>query len=239
MADLERWIGRTEDFVRRNLRSRAAREAQKRDARRTVEGLLRRLRRAGLLFLLLVLALIVWSQLVAPLGLLWVLALPAAAFAAFLSLFFPERSRRAAAPGIPAGGAEEMPLEALVSETEDWLVERCRHLPGRLLPYADAVCERLEELRPCLARLDPADPLTGEARRLIGRHLPNLVDSYLALPPSRRDPDGETSRRLAESLATLTAELDRLQTEASRERSLSFETHARFIETRYRGDGIE
>jgi hypothetical protein len=232
--DLERFAYRAEDFLRRNLRSKAAREAQKRRARRKFEAFLRRLRRAGFVLLGLLAALIFYRLAIAPLGLLWLLLLPAIFFAAFMSLFLPLR-RRAADPAAPERDAvDALPLDALARETEDWLVDRCRELPGRALPHADTICQRLDELQPCLARLDPLDPLTNDARRLIGRHLPHLIEAWLSLPPSRRTPESEATRRLAEGLATVSEELARLQEQASRDRFDRFETQSRFIETRYR-----
>jgi hypothetical protein len=86
-----------------------------------------------------------------------------------------------------------------------------------------------------LAGVPQASPLHGEVRRLVGGHLPRLVDSYLALPPEERDPRSENSRRLSESLDVVAGELTRLCGEIDGCRSADFEIEHRFIETRYRG----
>ncbi|HEY9553661.1 hypothetical protein [Allosphingosinicella sp.] len=78
--------------------------------------------------------------------------------------------------------------------------------------------------------------LAGEARRLIGQHLPRLVDSYLDLPASARVPTSESSERFTESLGIVAKELDELLDQCCRDRHDGFETHHRFIETRYRDD---
>jgi hypothetical protein len=60
--DLERVLYETEDFLRRNvIRSRAAQEAKKRRARRKMEEAVRRVRRAGLILVGLLGALVVAS----------------------------------------------------------------------------------------------------------------------------------------------------------------------------------
>src|SRR5690606_16261484 len=78
--ELERVLYETEDFLRRSLGgASAAREAKKRKAKRAFEEAMRRVRRAGFLFVGIVAALIAWSLFVAPIGLLtWIVALPTA-----------------------------------------------------------------------------------------------------------------------------------------------------------------
>ena len=77
-------------------------------------------------------------------------------------------------------------------------------------------------------------PNGGEAQRLIGQHLPGLVNTYLGLPPQERAPGAEHSRRLTDSLAIVADELDHLCEKVGCERIASFDVERRFIETRYR-----
>jgi hypothetical protein len=84
--------------------------------------------------------------------------------------------------------------------------------------------------------LDPGSTLAGDARRLVGQHLPKLVDSYLDLPPSSRAPGSESSVRLIESLGIVSDELDHLLDQCCRDRQIGFDTQRRFIETRYGED---
>lgn len=234
-GDLERALVDTEEFLHRQLGSRAAREASKRKVKRGIGEVLRRVRRAALVVLVLMASLIGWSILISPIGFLtWLLAIPTVFLAALVTLFWPSgRKRRdeqwSEAPAAPAR------LDALAGRTEEWLLERCEALPRPALPAADFILGRLRELQPELARLNPAAPVAGEAQRLIGQHLPRLIDSYVELPPAGRDPHGENGRRLTESLDIVAEELDRLSDEICRERGLRFETQTRFIESRYRG----
>jgi hypothetical protein len=230
--DVERALLETEDFLHRQLGSAAARELSKRKVKRGMSEVLRRVRRAALIVLVLMAALIGASIFTSIGFFTWLLAIPTIFLAALISMFWPSRrSRREEARSPAAGGAPaELPL--LAGRTEEWLLERCQYLPRPALPAADFILGRLRELQPELARVNPQAPVAGEAQRLIGQHLPRLVDAYLELPP--HDQGGENSRRLAESLDTVAEELDRISEDICRERGLSFETQTRFIESRYR-----
>lgn len=234
--ELERVLYATEDFLRRNLRSRTAREAQKRRFQRKLHEALRRLRRSALLLAVMLTALVAFSLLVTPIGFLtWLVAIPTVLLLALLSLLWPSR-RGGPAPG--AGLPAELPLDDLAARAEEGLLDRCQELPGRALPAADAIVARLHDLQPHLGGLARQDAmLAGDARRLIGEHLPKLVDSYLALPPSRRGPASESTQRITESLGIVADELGNLLERCCRDRELGFETQRRFIETRYRDDG--
>lgn len=236
MRELERALVETEDFLRRQLGSSAAREASKRKLKRGAAEALRRVRRAGLVFVLLLLALVAWSVAVAPVGLLtWLFALPALFLAATLSLAFPTRAGRRPAAPTPEAVAR-IPLPHLAGRCEQWLLDRCNELPRPALPAADLILERLRRLQPGLEDLGEGSPLHGEVRRLVGGHLPRLVDSYLALPPDVRGPGSDNSRRLAESLDVVADELTRLCGEIDGCRAASFEIEHRFIDSRYRED---
>ncbi|WP_129790617.1 hypothetical protein [Sphingosinicella sp. CPCC 101087] len=230
--ELERVLYETEDFLRRNLRSRSAREAQKRRAQRKFREAIRRMRRAGFILVALLLALVLVSIFVVEIGFLtWMVALPTVLLVSLMSLFWPSRRAVQLAAETPV-----VPLGELAVRAEDGLIDRSKELPGRALPAADAIIARLSELQPHLDTLDPRSTLAGDARRLIGEHLPRLVDSYLELPPSRRGPAAESTSRFTESLDIVGQELDHLIDQCCRDRHLSFETQRRFIETRYRED---
>ena len=235
MRELERALVDTEDFLMRQLGSRAARQASTRRLKRGATEVLHRLRRAGLLFVLLLVALVVWSVAVAPVGVFtWLVAGPVFFLAALVSLAFPTWGRRA--PQAPSAEAvARIPLPTLAGHCEQWLLDRCDELPRAALPSADLILARLQHLQPALADLAETSPLHGEVRRLIGGHLPRLVDSFLALPPEARGPASDNSGRLEESLDAVASELARLCGEIDGCRETSFEIEHRFIETRYRG----
>lgn len=229
--ELERVLYETESFLRRHIRSRSVREAQKRRAKRKFAEFVARLKRALYLLAGLLLALVGTSIVIHVSFLTWLVAIPTVFIVALASMFMPTRRLREAAEAAP-----QVPLADLAGRVEDGLVDRYSELPGRALPAADAILARLDEIRPHLAELDPATPLAGDARRLIGQHLPSLVDSYLELPPSARGAASEASRRFGESLNIVGEELNRLLDECCRDRHLTFETQRRFIETRYKDE---
>lgn len=233
--ELERILYETEDFLRRNIASSSRREAKRRKAKRRLEEYGRRTRRALLLLAGLMAAMLAWSILVSPLPVVtWFFGGLTIFFIAFISIFWETKQ---APPPVDAAGVPSLPLAELAARAEEGLLDRCNELPGRALPAADAIMARLAELQPHLGALDPQSVLAGDARRLIGQHLPRLVDSYLELPPSSRAAGSESSQRFTESVNIVANELDSLLDACCRDRQLSFDTQRRFIETRYKGDG--
>lgn len=231
--DFERTLGETEEFLFRQLSSRAAREAQKRKVQRGINEVFRRVRRSAIVMLLLLSALVAYSIFIDPIGILtWFVALPTVFLAAMVALFWPSSSRQ---PRFEQREAVPQ-LDVLAGRVEEWLLERCRELPRAALPAVDNILSRLGEMRPDLSALAPETPLGGETQRLIGQHLPRLVDTYLSLPPRSRGARSENSRRLGESLDIVADELERLSSEMHHDRTLHFETQRRFIETRYKGE---
>ncbi len=231
--EIDTLIRQAEDYVRRNLPSRTSRDAQKRRLQRKMREFLRRLRRAGLILAALLAMLIGYSILVAPINFLtWVVAIPTILLFALLSMSWPTRRKEARTD--TAAGAAPLALDELAARVEDGLIDRRQELPGRAIPAADSIIFRLNELQPHLAGLDPASLEAGEVRRLVGEHLPRLIDSYLSLPARSRSPGSEAGLKFSESLDTVSGELDHLLDRCCRDRHLSFETQNRFIESRYR-----
>jgi hypothetical protein len=228
--DLDRALYDTEDFLERQLGSGASRQLAKRKLQRGVREAGRRFRRAGLIFLLLLFALIIADVAGASVGFFtWVFALAGMAMAALFSMLWPTRASRRST--VPAGAAES--LDQLAGAREEWLLERCRELPRPALPAVDSILYNLREMQPCLAHVTPNSRLHGETQRLVGEHLPRLVESYLAIPYEARAPGSQNDLRIAESLDLVAQELHRLCVDVTRERSDGFEVNRRFIESRY------
>lgn len=233
MADeIERALYKAEDFLLRNFRSGAGREARKRRAQRSFAEALRRLRRAAFVFVSLLAALVAISIFVTSIGLFtWLVALPTVLLFSLLTLSWPTRRGI-----VVAQGPRTTDLGQLAERAADALLERSDELPGRAIPASDRIAARLYELAPHVSPVDANSLLGGEARRLIGQHLPRLIDTYLDLPPSERGGRSEAGRHLVESLETVAQELDDLLEQCCRDRRLSFDTQRRFIATRYGED---
>ena len=234
--ELERVLYETEDFLRRAIGSPTRRAAKRRRAQRRWEEFGRRAKRSAFVFTAL-LALLVVYAFVAPLSmLLWFVALPTLLLIAIVLMFQPTRHARKMEEEARLT-PHTLPLPELAVRAEEGLLDRCDELPGRALPAADRIMAGLREIQPHLHELGPGDEaLAGDIRRLVGQHLPQLVDSYLALPEQSRASNAESSRRFVESLDIVAGEMDHLLDICCRERQSHFDTHSRFIETRYRED---
>ncbi len=233
--ELERVLYETEDFFRRAIGTPGMRAAKKRRFQRKMQEFGRRAKRSAFAFTAL-LALLVAFAFWSPLSMfMWIVALPTIFLIAIVLMFQPTRhARRAEVEG--RATLQSLPLDELAARAEEGLLDRCDALPGHALPAADRIMGRLRELQPELGALDPGAPIAGDARRLIGQHLPQLIDAWFQLPDSARAPRSESSRRLAESLDIVAGELEHLLDLCSRDRQSDFDTHSRFIETRYRED---
>ncbi|MGQ0661870.1 hypothetical protein [Sphingosinicella sp.] len=239
--DLERVLVETEDFLMRQIGSNAARQAHMRRVRRGFGEAFGRGRRAAIIFIGLIFSLIIASIAGASVGFFtWLIALPAFFLAALVSLSFPTRGSRRREPAISHEEAlQRMPLATLADRCGEYLADRASDLPRAALPAADQILARLSQLQPHLANLRANEPIAGEARRLIGGHLPRLVDSWLALPPGERGAASENSRRISESLDIVADELAEICRNLDACRNSSFVVEHRFIETRYRDGELD
>jgi hypothetical protein len=219
-------LRQAEDYVRRHSKSKAVKAAEKRLQERKTRDLGRRVARGAAfggvsgagVACLAVLTANVPGLIVAGAG---ALAVTIAAMAWPL---------RRATDG-PFSTAE---MEALPGEAETWLLARRLNLPLAAYPPFDTILTHLGDLQACLGSIDPASTFAWDARRLIGSHLPGLVESWCELPSAAKAEDPEHERRLVDGLGTLARELGDLSREANRERLMRFETHGRFIESKYR-----
>jgi hypothetical protein len=203
---------------------------------RKMEEFGRRAKRSGFVAAGLLLVLLGFSLYSPALFFAWLFAVPVILFVAIILMFQPTRQAQrleTEARRTP----HTLPLPELAVRAEEGLLDRCDALPGRALPAADRIMANLRELQPHLHQLGPADEaLAGDLRRLVGQHLPQLVDSYLALPAPSRAAGSESSRRITESLGIVADEMDHLLDRCCREVQSDFDTHSRFIETRYKED---
>lgn len=226
-------FGAAEDFLRRHLKSKAVREAEKRRQQRRMRAAVNRLKRGAAVAGTSGAAVAGYSLAVAPVGMTGLIAAGAAAAAATAAALFWPSGRREPA----AGGIIQCELEHLAAQAEEWLLERRLQLPARAAPAMDSILVALRDLEPHLCRLDATDPLAGDARRLIGEHLPRLIRSYFAMPSEERELRTMVDRLIG-SLETVAGELIRICQDAGRDRLLNFDTQERFIHARYGDRGV-
>lgn len=136
---------------------------------------------------------------------------------------------------------DNMTNSAVVRRLGD-LIARKRHLlPPAAARRADAISAQLPMLESQLADMAVLDPLAQDARRLLGRHLPDLIDRYERVPAeyrAERDAEGlNVDERLVQGLDAATGAIDELGRKLARDDVDAFQTQGRFLEDRYREDG--
>lgn len=139
---------------------------------------------------------------------------------------------------------EDMPNRDVVQTLDGFLHRRRAALPAPAARRVDAISQQLPLLESRLAEVPVLDPLAQDARRLMGRHLPELIERYERVPPAyRHERDGEgltVDERLIASLDAARAALSDIGSKLTREDLNAFETQGRFIESRYKdGAGIQ
>ena len=196
----------------------------------------RRVRRGGLIFILLVFSLLAYSLLAAPIGLLlWLIALPMALFAAALSLLWPTRKGRKSS----RASSSQSDVSNLAGRAARWFERQRGSLPAEADAASEEIARTLGEISVMAGgpTLDAA--LAGESSRLIGKHLPNLVECYCALPREQRRAGSRQRVEMARALAALAAELGEVAERIAKARSQSFDVQQRFVALRFStGDGL-
>jgi hypothetical protein len=224
-------LRQADEFLRRNMKSKAVRAAEKRREQRQSREAELRLKRAALVGGASGAAILGVGTLVAPVAAPVLAAAGGGALLlAFGSLFRPSRHRAA------DGNFSQAELAELPGDAEDWLLARRDGLPLDCRPLLDRIFQRLGDLQPHLAALAPHSSAAWEARRLLGDHLPRLILAYEAIPGSVREEDPDVRSRLDSGLETVADALDELCREVCRNPLMTFETQGRFLQSRYRGE---
>lgn len=197
----------------------------------------RKLANIGIALGLLMIATIAFGLALDGIGLtgLFIVALAVLA----ILLFFGMRSSE---PPAPKAVTEATPNREVVRILDATLHRRRAALPAPAARRVDAIKQQLPLLESRLAEVDALDPLAQDARRLMGKHLPELIDRYEKVPAAyrnQRDGEGLTvDERLVASLDAANAALTELGGKLSKQDLDAFETQGRFIESRYR-DGSD
>lgn len=192
----------------------------------------RRVRRGGLIFLGLVGALLGYGLLAGPIDLLlWIVAAPLAVVAGALSLLWPSRHRGGSGSAMPPSD-----IAALARRTHLRLARSMQALPPDARSALKSVLRPLRDIAstPAGAVVDPV--LKSEAERLIGGHLPRLVESYCSLSLAERSANSEASQHVVLALGTFAMELESVRTRIEKAGSQRFDVERRFVELRFRHD---
>ena len=193
----------------------------------------------GIAVMALIAATIGFGLFVGPIGLsgLFLVAVALIFILVFFSVFPTERVPRR------VQYSDELPTRTVVQQLGSLLNYRKSALPALAARRVDAISQQLPLLESRLGELDALDPLAQDARRLMGKHLPDLIDRYEKVPAayrSQRDGEGMTvDERLVASLDAARTALDELGSKLHKQDIDAFETQRRFIESRYKDGGVE
>ena len=226
VREVDEVMARWDSESRRLLDSPEAARARQARRKRTTTRLAKQIAGVGIVGVMLLVAMLVWGLVIGPLGIngLFVAGLIGAVAVAVSMLATRERTVAPAAIVAAAPGD-------LAAKADLWLDRQRKSLPAAAAPVLDAISTRLTQLQPRLALADQRDPLAADLSRLLGQHLPGLVDSYAKIPAGERA--APMDARLVEGLKLVEAELgDKAETLAAVDRD-AFLTQGRFIETKY------
>ena len=231
MTDVDRQIARATEFLDAR-RDQAVAQRQRRRRSATLA------KRAGLIVgadtaIVLAAILVGWFAPIGMGGALLVAALLVIVtlLLGFVSLETPVKVEKLA----------EVPLKALPLRTEQWLETQRPALPAPMRTLLDDIGVRLETLAPQLATLDEREPAAAEVRKLVGEQLPELLRGYARVPQPLRtvERNGKTpDAQLAEGLKLIDQEISEMSAQLAQGDLDSLATRGRFLEIKYRDDGL-
>jgi hypothetical protein len=130
-------------------------------------------------------------------------------------------------------------LGTLAGKTEIWLEAQRPALPAPAIPLVQNIGLRLDALAPQLQTLSDNDPASREVRKLVGEHLPELINGYKKIPETlrRQDNGGKTpEQQLIDGLTRIDREIETMTGQIARGELDKLATRERFLEIRYDGD---
>ena len=210
--------------------------AARRDYGRTARSVGKRVTNIFMALAALIVATIGFGLFVGPIG--WTGLFIVALLTMCILVFFSARSNEPK----QVAYSEELPTSAVIQQFSSFVGLRRSALPAPAARRLDSIGQQLPLLESRLTEVDALDPLAQDARRLMGKHLPELIERYERVPPayrSERDGEGLTvDERLVASLDAARTALDDIGVKLAREDLTAFETQGRFIESRYK-DGAD
>jgi hypothetical protein len=232
-------IARFDDLVYRLDGKSPAGGAPRRDYSRSARRIGKRLANIGMAIGALIVATIGFGLIVGPIG--WTGLFVVVVLTLLILLFFgfsgtsePKRIEY----------SDQLPARTIVQQLDSMLARRRTALPAPAARRVDAITQQLPLLESRLAEANELDPLAQDAKRLMGKHLPDLIERYERVPAAyRSEKDGEglsVDERLVSGLDAARQALDEIGAKLAREDVDAFQTQGRFIETRYKdGDAIK
>jgi hypothetical protein len=129
-------------------------------------------------------------------------------------------------------------LATLAGKTEIWLEAQRPALPPPAVVIMQDIGIRLDQLAPQLSNLGDNDPAAREVRKLVGEHLPELINGYKRIPDTlkRKEHGGKTpEQQLVDGLKVIDREIETMTGQISRGEMDKLATRGRYLEIRYEG----
>jgi hypothetical protein len=132
-------------------------------------------------------------------------------------------------------------VRSMVARTELWLEAQRPALPAPAVGLIDQIGVQLDGLGLQLEGVDPAEPAVSEVRKLVGEHLPGMVESYRRIPANlrRETRDGRSAdQQLTDGLGKISQEIDAVTRQLAAGDLDALAVRGRFLDYKY-GDGLE
>jgi len=132
-------------------------------------------------------------------------------------------------------------VKALVGRTELWLENQRRALPPPAVKLVDTISLQLDALGEQLVGLDQASPTATEVRKLVGEHLPDMIDGYRKIPEHLRHEAraGTTpAKQFMDGLTTISHEIDSVTRQLAAGALDNLAIQTRYLEYKY-GDAAD
>ncbi len=159
----------------------------------------------------------------------------AGAAAAYALMRYPEM------PMPTTESLRQTDLATLAGKTEIWLEAQRQALPAPAISLMQDIGLRLDQLAPQLQTLDDNDPAAREVRKLVGEHLPELVNGYKRIPESlkRKEHGGKSpEQQLVDGLKLIDREIETMTGQIARGELDKLATRGRYLELKY-DTGVE
>ncbi len=130
---------------------------------------------------------------------------------------------------------------SMVARTELWLEAQRPALPAPAVNLIDQIGVQLDGLGLQLEGVDPAEPAVSEVRKLVGEHLPGMIDSYRRIPANlrREQRDGRgADQQLVDGLGKISQEIDAVTRQLAAGDLDALAVRGRFLDYKY-GEALE
>ncbi|MGX7896851.1 hypothetical protein [Tsuneonella sp. HG222] len=132
-------------------------------------------------------------------------------------------------------------VRQMVARTELWLEHQRPALPPPAVTLVDQIGTQLDALGLQLETIDQSHPAAEQTRKLVGEHLPEMVDAYRRIPANlrREKRAGATpDDQLVESLGKISTEIDSVTRQLADGALDDLAIRTRYLGYRYGSEGL-